>query len=222
MAEETPIETQEEQTPEITVEQSEEEKPKKVYHEPTKKELLAAAKQRAIDNFEKGIADPEFKVIKMKNGKYRCTKRKNALPPEPINVNQIKENVRSDEKVNDEEDEVKETKSKKSKKPQSGKGEAHEKNHDPFNDIIYFNLNNQVNEQLNKRLDLMSQEIEKIRNKNTKLKGKYKQLKQAIFVTEEETVNEPVKTEEPNKTEEPTKLRVIRKSNAMDFNKYFK
>ena len=39
--------------------------------DPTKSELIALAKKRAIENFEKGIADPEYRVTKMTNGKYR-------------------------------------------------------------------------------------------------------------------------------------------------------
>ena len=52
--------------------------------DPTKGELVALAKKRAIENFEKGIADPEYRVTKMTNGKYRCYKRKVDLPPEPV------------------------------------------------------------------------------------------------------------------------------------------
>ena len=112
--------------------------------DPTKRELIAIAKKRAIDNFEKGIADPEYKVTKMTNGKYRCYKRKVDLPPEPVKQDQIPKNVRSSDVVSKkvvETDEI-EVKPKNKNKDK----------HDPFADIVYFNLNNQMNEQLNKRL----------------------------------------------------------------------
>ena len=51
-------------------------------------------------------------------------------------------------------------------------------------------MSNQISEQLNKRLDAVNLEIERLRNKNSKLKNKYKQLKQAIYITEEEEQNE--------------------------------
>ena len=48
--------------------------------------------------------------------------------------------------------------------------------HDPMQDIVYYNLTNQISEQLNKRLDMVNAEIERLRNKNSKLKNKYKNL----------------------------------------------
>ena len=194
--------------------------------DPTKGELVALAKKRAIDNFEKGIADPEYRVTKMVNGKYRCFKRKVDLPPEPIKQDQIPKNLKSSDVVNDKisdkqsesiTDKIKDKKKK-------------DKN-DPFADIVYFNLNNQMNEQLNKRLDFLNHEIEKLHSKNTKLKGKYKQLKQAIYVTESDDeenekttqdveVNENTQT--PTSTEPVTQPVIHRKTNGINFNQYFK
>ena len=73
--------------------------------DPTKGELVALAKKRAIDNFEKGIADPEYRVTKMVNGKYRCFKRKVDLPPEPIKQDQIPKNLKSSDVVSDKQSE---------------------------------------------------------------------------------------------------------------------
>ena len=182
----------------------------------TKKELAAIAKQRAIENFNNGVIDPEYKVTKMKNGKFRCTKRKTDLPPEPIKQDQIPDNVKSSEKT------IEKTEKVKSK----------EKVHDPFSDIVYFNMTNQVNEQLNKRLDLLNSQIEKLSSKNSKLKGKYKQLKQAIFVSEDEeepTNPEPVNPEpvEPAKNEpvepaQPPSQIPRRRTTGINFNQFFR
>ena len=204
--------------------------------DPTKGELVALAKKRAIDNFEKGIADPEYRVTKMVNGKYRCFKRKVDLPPEPIKQDQIPKNLKSSDVVNDTiNDKQSEPISDKSK----DKSKKKDKN-DPFADIVYFNLNNQMNEQLNKRLDFLNHEIEKLHSKNTKLKGKYKQLKQAIYVTDsgdEENVNEHEKTtqdvEVHENTQTPTPTEPVtqpvtpspaihRRTNGINFNQYFK
>ena len=129
--------------------------------DPTKGELVALAKKRAIDNFEKGIADPEYRVTKMVNGKYRCFKRKVDLPPEPIKQDQIPKNLKSSDVVSDTiNDKQSEPITDKSK----DKSKKKDKN-DPFADIVSFNLNNQMNEQLNKRLDFLNHEIEKHKTK---------------------------------------------------------
>ena len=194
--------------------------------DPTKKELIALAKKRAIENFEKGIVDLEYRITKMANGKYRCYKRKVDLPPEPVKQDQIPKNVRSSDVVSEkvvETDEI-EVKPKNKNKDK----------HDPFADIVYFNLNNQMNEQLNKRLDFLNHEIEKLHSKNTKLKGKYKQLKQAIYVTDsdEEVVSENVehqnaepsapKETQPEPTQQATEPVIRRRTNGINFNQFFK
>ena len=194
--------------------------------DPTKGELVALAKKRAIDNFEKGIADPEYRVTKMVNGKYRCFKRKVDLPPEPIKQDQIPKNLKSSDVVSEPISE------KQSFEPITDKIKDKKKKdkNDPFADIVYFNLNNQMNEQLNKRLDLINHEIEKLHSKNTKLKGKYKQLKQAIYVTESDDENEKTtqdvevheNTSTPTSTEPVTQPVIYRKTNGINFNQYFK
>lgn len=193
--------------------------------DPTKKELIALAKKRAIDNFEKGIVDLEYRITKMANGKYRCYKRKVDLPPEPVKQDQIPKNVKSSatEQITEQKTDEIEVKPKNKNKDK----------HDPFADIVYFNLNNQMNEQLNKRLDFLNHEIEKLQSKNTKLKGKYKQLKQAIYVTDsdEEVVSENVehqnepsapKETQPEPTQQATEPIIRRRTNGINFNQFFK
>ena len=195
--------------------------------DPTKRELIAIAKKRAIDNFEKGIADPEYRVTKMKNGKYRCYKRKVDLPLEPVKEDQIPKNRRSSDVINEK---VVEKTDKIKDKPKNK-----DKQHDPFADIVYFNLNNQMNEQLNKRLDFLNHEIERLHSKNTKLKGKYKQLKQAIYVTEsddenehenehqnESSVPEVTQPSTPTSTESIPSPVIRRRTTGINFNQYFK
>ena len=184
----------------------------------TQKQMIKDSKQRAIDNFNKGIVDPEWRVVKMTNGKYRTYKRKEPLAPTPINVNQVAVNKPSKQIVIEDEDDYEPVVVKKGK---------HKAEHDPMQDVMYYNLNNQINEQLNKRLDSINQEIERLRNKNTKLKNKYKNLKQAIFVTEEEEQHE-VKQEEPQQQqdEQPVATRIAipimqRRRTGIDFNQFF-
>ena len=187
----------------------------------TQKQMIKDSKQRAIDNFNKGIVDPEWRVVKMTNGKYRTYKRKEPLAPTPINVNQIKPNKPGKQVVDDSDDE----------EPVIEKKKKHKAEHDPMQDVMYYNLNNQINEQLNKRLDAINQEIERLRNKNSKLKNKYKNLKSAIFVTEEEDQHEApapeTKHEEQieQQQQEVPRATIIpihqRRRTGIDFNQFF-
>ena len=187
----------------------------------TKKESDRESKQRAIDNFKRGEIDPEFRVVKMSNGEFRCYKRKEPLAPEPIKLNQVPENKPRAQM--EAEDVTPKTTQKK------GKNE-----HDPFADVIYYNLTNQISEQLNKRLDTVNQEIERLRRKNSKLKGKYKQLKQAIYITEEEDEHEheqePAREPAPQREPEPHPATPFpsrqpsfyaRRTTGINFNRFF-
>ena len=152
----------------------------------TKYETAKESKQRAIDNFKRGVVDPEYKVVKMSNGKFRCYPRKEPLPPDPIKLNQIPDNKPSSQiEANHPDIEVKPFMPTPCDSSIHAQARA-KKEHDPFQDIVYYNMTNQISEQLNKRLDMVNLEIERLRNKNSKLKNKYKQLKQAIYITEEE------------------------------------
>lgn len=166
----------------------------------TKAELTKESKQRAIDNFKHGIPDPEYRVVKLNSGKFRCYPRKEPLSADPINVNQIAENrnaeayqlrKRSSELIDN---------SELASKPRELKAP---KQHDPFSDIVYYNMTNQISEQLNKRLDAVNLELERLRHKNSKLKGKYKQLKQAIYITEEEDSHEEKEIEPQQQQQQP-------------------
>lgn len=181
----------------------------------TKFERTKDAKQRAIDNFKRGVLDPEYRVVKMSNEKYRCYKRKDSLPPSPINVNQIPPNLPSSQIEGNIDLSI------EPKKPKI-------KEHDPFQDIVWYNMSNQISEQLNKRLDAVNVELERLRNKNSKLKSKYKQLKQAIYITEEEEVSEkPVPQPIPQPIPQPVQqiespiLRPLQRTNGINFNRFF-
>ena len=201
----------------------------KVYRsDKTVKEQFKDSKLRAIEAFKQGQIDPEFRVVRMANGKFRCYKRKVPLTPDPINVNQIQPNVRNVQIVDD-------GTAEPVVKPKASKA------HDPFSDIVYYNLSGQISEQLNKRLDAVNAEIERLRHKNSKLKNKYKSLKQAIYITEEEEHDEqpqetkheeqeqipvqqiqpqqmPVQQIQPQPMPQPQQLRRVP---AMNFNRFF-
>ena len=186
----------------------------------TQKETVKDCKKRAIEAFKHGQIDPEYRVVQMGNGKYRTYKRKTPLIQDPINVNQIQPNKPS----NNDDETPEPTIKPKTPKP-----------HNPFDDIVYYNMSNQISEQLNKRLDAVNAEIERLRHKNTKLKGKYKQLKQAIYITEEEEKDEPIHEQheqqhepEPIPQQQPQQpmpqqqqLPPLRRTSGINFNRFF-
>ena len=193
----------------------------------TVKETVKDSKQRAIEAFKNGQIDPEYRVVLMGNGKYRTYKRKTPLVTEPINVNQIQPNLPT-QIINEQQPEP------------VMKAKPTTKQHSPFDDIVYYNLSNQLGEQLNKRLDMVNAEIERLRNKNSKLKNKYKQLKQAIYITEEEEHDEPqqmpqvqqvqqVQQQIPNEQFEPIQqqqqqipqIQQVRRVGGINFNRFF-
>ena len=185
----------------------------------TSRQLAKDAKEKAIEKFKNGQVDDEYRVVKCSNGKYRCYKRKEPLPPTPINVNQVMSNKPT---VHDaEENTIANTKNKGSKTE-----------HNPMDDIVYYNLTNQISEQLNKRLDMVNEELQRLRNKNSKLKNKYKNLKQAIFIEEDEENNdEPEPKPQDNRNTEETQPQQqlqtttlpmhIRRNTGINFNKFF-
>ena len=221
----------------------------KVYRsDKTVKEKFKDSKLRAIEAFKQGQIDPEFRVVRMANGKFRCYKRKVPLVQDPINVNQIQPNVRNVQVIDETASEpVVKSKASKAHDPFSDivyynmsnpitKNKSSNKAHNPFNDIVYYNLSGQISEQLNKRLDAVNAEIERLRHKNSKLKNKYKSLKQAIYITEEEEHDEqpqetqheeqeqiqpqqiPVQQIQPQPMPQPQQLRRVP---AMNFNRFF-
>ena len=148
-----------------------------------RKYIPRGSRIRAINNFNQGREDPELNVCIMSNGQYRCTWKKGPPTNNPINVNQIQPNVRSQPKPSEEATPITQPPMK------SGR--------DPFADIVYYNMSNQLSEQMNKRLDSITAEIERLRHKNSKLKGKYKTLKQALFYSDDDE-EEPKPAEQPN------------------------
>lgn len=144
----------------------------------TKKETAKILKEKAIENFKNGVDDVNYRVVKMTNGKYRCYPKDQNAPVEPISLKQVPENKHIAFEIPP----AKEPEQPIDEEPKKGK----KKVVDPMNDIIYYNLNSQINEQINKRIDDLTKQLDSIHDKHRKLKGKYKQLKQAIFIDGEE------------------------------------
>ena len=119
-----------------------------------------------------------------------------------------------------------------------------------MNDIIYYNINNTLNEQIVNTIHELTKRVDSLSNKHKKMKNKYKRLKDTLFTTEEDenedvsvaginavqnTADEHVvqnATDEhvsvaginavQNATDEHNRQRTFsRTTSRIDFNKYF-
>ena len=194
--------------------------PKETKSKPNKKLSIKDKKARAIEAFNRGESDPDYRVIKMKNGKYRTYLRS----AEDAKINNEQHPQKQKQEVKPLKDEPVEPKPKAHSEP---------KQHNPFNDIVYYNMNNQFNEQLSKRLDEVNNEINRLKQKNSKLKCKYKQLKQVIYLTDDEDEEAPEQVEHVQSEQQavqPEQQAVVqpepvsrqrRRTTGIDFIRYF-
>ena len=134
--------------------------------------------QKIIDDWNNGIEHPDYKVVKNNIGtvvrKRRYNKRKSAGEEEreapPAHKTEIKEPVKDKEK---------------------------EKDKSWMRDIQYYNMNSAIN-MMSQSIRDLNERLTKYKNKQVKLKGKYKALKKAIYEDDEEesvdveTVTKPV------------------------------
>ena len=134
--------------------------------------------QKIIDDWNNGIEHPDYKVVKNNIGtvvrKRRYNKRKSAGEEEreapPAHKTEIKEPVKDKEK---------------------------EKDKSWMRDIQYYNMNSAIN-MMSQSIKDLNERLTEYKNKQVKLKGKYKALKKAIYEDDEEesvdveTVTKPV------------------------------
>ena len=96
-----------------------------------------------------------------------------------------------------------------------------------MNDIIYYNINNTLNEQIVNTIHELTKRVDSLSNKHKKMKNKYKRLKDTLFTTEEDENEDVIQnaTDEhvvQNATDEHNRQRTFsRTTSRIDFNKYF-
>jgi vacuolar-type H+-ATPase subunit I/STV1 len=142
------------------------------------KRLSKEEKQKIIDDWNNGIEHPDYKVVKNNIGtvvrKRRYNKKKSAGEEEceeaAVNKTEVKEPAKSKEK---------------------------EKDKSWMRDIQYYNMNSTIN-MMSQSIRDLNERLTEYKNKQVKLKGKYKALKKAIYEDDEEesvdveTVTKPV------------------------------
>ena len=171
--------------------------------------------QKIIDDWNNGIEHPDYKVVKNNIGtvvrKRRYNKRKSAGEEEreapPAHKTEVKEPVKDKEK---------------------------EKDKSWMRDIQYYNMNSAIN-MMSQSIKDLNERLTEYKNKQVKLKGKYKALKKAIYEDDEEesvdveTVTKPVSfapghvdevvTEHVDEVVQPQQF--MKRSRRFNFGSYF-
>ena len=159
-----------------------------------------------IEDYKNGIEHNDYKVTPLSNGKYR--------------VKRINENDRHSPTTKV----VSIAKNKvATKNADESKNNMNDKHN--LNDIIYYNINNTLNEQIVNTIHELTKRVDSLSNKHKKMKNKYKRLKDTLFTTEEDE-NEDVSVAGinavQNATDEHNRQRTFsRTTSRIDFNKYF-
>lgn len=149
-------------------------KPKsKHYHN-----LTSGARRRILDEYDRGIENPNYEVIICTNGKRQLRKRKTPLQstqnPSPQQPSQ---------------------------QPSFAPPESH---HVSWIDSIqYYNVQNTFNEQVLKQIEDLQSRISHQNDKHKKLKSKYRKLKRSLYEDEEEA-EDPINNQNDNSTPEPS------------------
>lgn len=153
-------------------------KPKsKHYHN-----LTSGARRRILDEYDRGIENPNYEVIICTNGKRQLRKRKTPLQstqnPSPQQPSQ-----------------------QPSQQQSFAPPESH---HVSWVDSIqYYNVQNTFNEQVLKQIEDLQSRISHQNDKHKKLKSKYRKLKRSLYEDEEEA-EDTINNQNDNSASDPS------------------
>ena len=161
-------------------------KPQKDYITKHRHNLTPGVRRRILDEYDRGIENPNFEVIICTNGKRQLRKRKTPLQsthnPSPQQQSQ--------------------------QPPQPQPLHTHEsqptQHHVSWADSIqYYNIQNTFNEQVIKQIEDLQSRISHQNDKHKKLKSKYRKLKRSLYEDEEEA-DESINNQNDNTAAEPS------------------
>ena len=162
-------------------------KPQKDYITKHRHNLTPGVRRRILDEYDRGIENPNFEVIICTNGKRQLRKRKTPLQsthnPSPQQQSQ--------------------------QPPQPQPLHTHEpqptQHHVSWADSIqYYNIQNTFNEQVIKQIEDLQSRISHQNDKHKKLKSKYRKLKRSLYEDEEEADTDTTTSpQNSNLSEEP-------------------
>ena len=150
-------------------------KPKKDYITKHRHNLTPGVRRRILDEYDRGIENPNFEVIICANGKRQLRKRKTPL--------QSTQNP-----------------SPQQPSPQPSSPQQHVSWVDS---IQYYNVQNTFNEQVLKQIEDLQSRISHQNDKHKKLKSKYRKLKRSLYEDEEEA-EDPINNQNDNSASEPS------------------
>ena len=162
-------------------------KPKKDYLSKHYHNLTSGARRRILDEYDRGIENPNYEVIICTNGKRQLRKRKTPLQtthnPSPQQPSQQPTLQPSQQQL--------------ASQPPSPQ-------HISWVDSIqYYNVQNTFNEQVLKQIEDLQSRISHQNDKHKKLKSKYRKLKRSLYEDEEEA-DESINNQNDNTAAEPS------------------
>lgn len=155
-------------------------KPKKDYITKHRHNLTPGVRRRILDEYDRGIENPNFEVIICTNGKRQLRKRK--IPLQPTH------------NPSPQQPPLQQPPLQQPSPPQ----------HVSWVDSIqYYNVQNTFNEQVLKQIEDLQSRISHQNDKHKKLKSKYRKLKHSLYEDEEEA-EDPINNQNDNTAAEPS------------------
>ena len=158
-------------------------KPKKDYITKHRHNLTPGVRRRILDEYDRGIENPNFEVIICTNGKRQLRKRKIPLQP-THNPSPQQPPLQQPQQPS----------------PQQPSPPQHVSWVDS---IQYYNVQNTFNEQVLKQIEDLQSRISHQNDKHKKLKSKYRKLKHSLYEDEEEA-EDPINNQNDNTAAEPS------------------
>lgn len=146
--------------------------------------LTSGARRRILDEYDRGIENPNYEVIICTNGKRQLRKRKtplqsthNSSPQQPSQQPPLQQSP-----------------------PQTPSPQHHVS---WIDSIQYYNVQNTFNEQVLKQIEDLQSRISHQNDKHKKLKSKYRKLKRSLYEDEEEA-EDSINNQNDNSTPDPS------------------
>ena len=150
--------------------------------------LTSGARRRILDEYDRGIENPNYEVILCTNGKRQLRKRKTPLQsthnPSPQQQSQ-------------------QLPQQQSFAPPESQPPSPQHHTTWVDSIQYYNVQNTFNEQVLKQIEDLQSRISHQNDKHKKLKSKYRKLKRSLYEDEEEA-EDPINNQNDNSASEPS------------------
>lgn len=146
--------------------------------------LTSGARRRILDEYDRGIENPNFEVIICTNGKRQLRKRKTPL--------QTTQNPSSQQPPSQQ------------PSPQPSPQTPSPQQHVSWIDSIqYYNVQNTFNEQVLKQIEDLQSRISHQNDKHKKLKSKYRKLKRSLYEDADEA-EDSINNQNDNSASDPS------------------